>query len=53
MTLCPIAIAIGCKKCPIFAVCPVKSIIGDYKPGGGEKEKQQARRAKVGDKKSL
>jgi hypothetical protein len=31
MTLCPVAIAVGCKKCPIFAVCPVKSVIGDYK----------------------
>ena len=32
MTLCPVAIAIGCKKCPIVRMCPVKSIIGDYKP---------------------
>ena len=32
MTLCPIALAVGCKKCPIFAVCPVKSVIGDYRP---------------------
>ena len=31
MTLCPIAIAVGCKKCPIFGVCPVKGAIGDYK----------------------
>ena len=31
MTLCPIALAVGCRKCPIFAVCPVKGIIGDYK----------------------
>ena len=31
MTLCPIAIAVGCKKCPVFTVCPVKSVIGDYK----------------------
>ena len=30
MTLCPIAIAVGCKKCPLFAVCPVKGVIGDY-----------------------
>ena len=30
MTVCPIAIAVGCKKCPIFAVCPVKGVIGDY-----------------------
>ena len=32
MVICPIAIAVGCKKCPLFAVCPVKSVIGDYKP---------------------
>ena len=31
MTLCPIAIAVGCRKCPIFKVCPVKGVIGDYK----------------------
>jgi hypothetical protein len=32
MVLCPIALAITCRKCPIFSVCPVKSVIGDYKP---------------------
>jgi hypothetical protein len=31
MTLCPIAIAAGCKKCPAFSVCPLKGVIGDYK----------------------
>jgi hypothetical protein len=31
MTICPIAIAVGCRKCPIFAVCPVKGVIGDYR----------------------
>ena len=31
MTLCPIAIAVGCKKCPAFSVCPVKGLIGDQK----------------------
>lgn len=29
MTLCPIAIVAGCKKCPAFSVCPLKSVIGD------------------------
>jgi len=29
MTICPVAIAVGCKKCPIFSVCPAKSLIGD------------------------
>jgi len=32
MTLCPVALAAGCKKCPIFAVCPAKGLIGDYTP---------------------
>jgi hypothetical protein len=31
MTLCPIALAVGCKKCPMFSVCPLKGVIGDYK----------------------
>ncbi len=30
MTLCPIAVAIGCAKCPVFKICPVKSVIGDH-----------------------
>jgi hypothetical protein len=29
MTICPIAIAVGCQKCPIFKICPVKSVLGD------------------------
>jgi hypothetical protein len=29
MTLCPIAIVVGCKKCPAFSVCPLKTVIGD------------------------
>ena len=32
MVICPIALAVGCKKCPVFSVCPVKGVIGDYKP---------------------
>ena len=31
MTLCPIAIAVGCKKCPAFSVCPLKGVLGDAK----------------------
>jgi len=30
MTLCPIAIVAGCKKCLAFRVCPLKTLIGDY-----------------------
>jgi hypothetical protein len=32
MVICPVAIAVGCKKCPIVSVCPVKTSLGDYKP---------------------
>jgi hypothetical protein len=32
MTLCPIALVAGCRKCPAFKVCPLKGVIGDYKP---------------------
>ncbi len=47
MILCPIALAIGCKKCPIFSFCPVKSVIGDQK----EEEKPAPKtKAKAGRK---
>ena len=53
MTLCPIAIVAGCKKCPAFAVCPLKGVIGDYtppedKPGnpGPSKAARSPKRAK-------
>lgn len=29
MTVCPIAIAVGCNKCPAFKLCPLKSVLGD------------------------
>ncbi len=29
MTICPIAIVAGCKKCPAFKICPLKRVIGD------------------------
>lgn len=37
MTVCPIAIVAGCKKCPAFSVCPVKSLLGDQPAAGAEK----------------
>jgi hypothetical protein len=39
MTLCPIALAVGCKKCPVFSFCPAKGIIGDYKKENDDKKK--------------
>lgn len=34
MTLCPVALAAGCKKCAIVNMCPLKGVIGDYNKGG-------------------
>ena len=34
MTVCPIAIAVGCQKCPAFSVCPLKGVLGDQKKDG-------------------
>lgn len=46
MTLCPVAIAVGCKKCPIFSICPAKGIIGDQKKAEADGAKPAAAAAK-------
>ena len=50
MTICPIALAVGCRKCPIFAVCPVKGIIGDYKKADDAPAKAASAKVKPGTK---
>ncbi len=32
MTLCPIALVAGCKKCFAIGFCPLKTVIGNFKP---------------------
>ena len=46
MTLCPIALAAGCKKCPAFSFCPLKTVIGDYKQEVKAPAEQQKNEAK-------
>jgi hypothetical protein len=58
MTICPIAIAVGCRKCPIYVACPVKSIIGDQAPKQPEKSlsrsapKKKSAKKKAGARKT-
>ncbi len=47
MTICPIALVVGCTKCPAFSVCPLKGVIGDY----AKQEETQAKRQTDDDKK--
>jgi hypothetical protein len=51
MTVCPIAIAVGCKKCPAFSVCPLKSSLGDYVKPDEPAAKSSADKAKSTPKK--
>ncbi len=51
MTLCPIAIAVGCKKCPAFSVCPLKSVIGDNPKAEDPKAADAAKAAPTAKKK--
>ncbi len=36
MTLCPIALAATCKKCPAVSFCPLKTSLGDYPKSGSD-----------------
>lgn len=48
MTVCPVALAVGCRKCPVFAVCPAKSLIGDHKPNAPDEPDAGARKKPEG-----
>ena len=39
MTICPVALAVGCKKCWLFKACPAKSSLGNYDKDAAEAEK--------------
>jgi hypothetical protein len=53
MTLCPVAIAAGCKKCPVVGMCPLKTVIGNYnedEKSDGSSAAAKAATPKQGDK---
>ena len=43
MTVCPIAIMAGCKKCLAVSVCPLKSVLGDYVEEVSGEQKAQSK----------
>jgi hypothetical protein len=52
MTLCPIALAAGCKKCPVVTICPLKSVIGDFQKPGETHTKRGAEKSRGGGKRN-
>ncbi|MBL8517700.1 MAG: hypothetical protein JNM76_12125 [Betaproteobacteria bacterium] len=49
MKVCPIAIAVGCPKCPAFKICPAKETLGGYKePESGRKSAEPSKGKKKG-----
>ena len=38
MTICPIALAVGCKKCLAFKFCPLTTVLGDQAVGAWEED---------------
>ena len=53
MTLCPIAIVASCKKCPVFTICPLKSVIGDYKKPDKTQTQKDANKVQRGMKRKM
>lgn len=52
MTICPIAIAVGCQKCPAFKVCPLKTVLGDAPKAKADDAPATAKKAAAGRKTS-
>ena len=50
MTLCPVALAVGCQKCALFSVCPLKGVIGDYRKTDPADRKQPPAETKRDEK---
>jgi hypothetical protein len=50
MTICPIAIVAGCRKCPAVSMCPLKSVLGDYEKPVEKLAEQDSEKAQTSAK---
>jgi len=53
MTLYPIAIVAGCKKCPAFKLCPLKTVISDYTKDVDKHAKHKDRQGTDSDEQAM
>ena len=42
MTICPIALVVGCEKCPAFKFCPLTTVLGDQEKKDEKDEKEDS-----------
>jgi hypothetical protein len=47
MTVCPIAVVAGCEKCPALRICPLKSVLGNFRPVDKKRAAGEAQAAKA------
>jgi hypothetical protein len=52
MTVCPIAIVAGCRKCPAFSICPLKTVLGDQVKEAERPAQPDAAKRKPGRKRA-
>ena len=50
MIFCPISLAVGCQKCLLFKLCPLKSVIGNYKKRGIDRRSFEKKEFTVPDR---
>ena len=44
MTICPIALVVGCEKCPAFKFCPLTTILGDQKKESEKNKNEESKK---------
>lgn len=52
MTVCPVAIAVGCRRCPAFSFCPATRLLGDQADAQAPAETVAKKKPATGKKKS-
>jgi len=50
MTVCPVALAVGCRRCPVFSICPATRLIGDQ-PDAAATAEAASKKGGAGSKK--
>ena len=44
MTICPIALMVGCEKCPAFKFCPLTTVLGDQKKESEDNKNEEPKK---------